>query len=75
MVAVDDVPVEFHDLLGHDDERSHHAFVLVFENVAVEHVPPVRPSELSRDMPASPVMTFKLVIALAWSWYHSAVAR
>ncbi len=50
VVAVDDMPVEFHDLLGHDDKRSHHALVLVFEDVAVVHVSPVRAGELSCDV-------------------------
>jgi hypothetical protein len=27
-----------------------------------------------RYIPANPVTTFKAVIAMAWSWYHSAVA-
>lgn len=31
---------ESHQCLGHDDDGSHHVGVLVFEDVAVEHVPP-----------------------------------
>ena len=49
VVVVGDVWVKGHDLFGHHDEGSHHALVLVLEDVAVVDVTAVRSTELPGD--------------------------